>query len=85
MVCHCINYTTFLTTAFCYVPCILISAYLVLTEQVKLRYDPYTLEPADNDRTYFQAQMVLHMTVVFSALVHHYLVQKDLLILTIEK
>jgi hypothetical protein len=82
---HCINYSPFLTSISVIPLIVLPSMYLSLQAQVKIRYDPYTREPAVNDSSYTSTQMSQIFIILFFTLIHHYLCQRDLLILTIEK
>ena len=82
---HCVNYNTYRLTLILYALITLPFAYASLFYQVKIKYDPYTTVPLSEDREYFQSQMFLYCLILVAFTAHHYLVQRDLIIITIEK
>lgn len=52
---HCLNYNTYRLTLILYALITLPFAYVSLTYQVKIRYDPYTTASLSEDEEYFQS------------------------------
>lgn len=82
---HSINYTPFLTTLIMYPLIYLLSAYFMLKKQIETRLDPYTGEPLADDTEYTSYMLANYCVIVFITIVHQYLIQRDLLIITIVK
>lgn len=87
LITHSLNYNNFLTSLFLMPPIILCSYYSQLVAQVQLYTDPYTLEPLDETgKSSFVENKLTEMIMMVSLVsVHHYLIQRDLSIIVIEK
>lgn len=87
LTCHCINYNNFLTSVFILPPMLLSSYYTQLIAQVELYTDPYTQEPFDEagKSSFIQNKLTDMFMMIALMTVHHYLIQRDLSIIVIEK
>ena len=82
---HCLDYNTFMTTTIVNFCVALPLIYKVVIESVRNKYDPYTKEPLYDDTEFIQSQFFLYILYFLVTTAHHYLVQRDLMIITIEK
>lgn len=80
-----INYNTFLSTAISVPLIVMPCTYIVNLAASEMRFDPYTKEPLAGDSAYISSQMSINFLIVTFVVINHYLCQKDLLSLTIEK
>ena len=85
VVVHCVDYNTFRASLIFSCLLVLPIQWIILKEQVKIKYDPYTLEPLANNNEYFESQFFLTLLYIFTTVYHQYLVQRDLIVITIEK
>jgi hypothetical protein len=80
-----INYDTFLSTAIAFPLVTLPTVYLSQRALMDIKFDAYTKESLQGDSTAIQGELSLFISLLFFVLINHYLTQRDLLILTIEK
>jgi hypothetical protein len=91
--CHCSNYNTFVQTVVLNLIILIPSVYYMAQAQLSIRYDPYPEINEDGtyyfkrviETDYLGSQMWLYIAVYLAFCMHHYLIQKDLLTITIEK
>ena len=85
IICQCLNYTPFLATLILY-PLICIPArYLELMKNVEEEVNPYTKEPLKENTSYFSQMLVSYSMIVSFVILMHYLVQKNLLHMSMSK
>jgi hypothetical protein len=72
--CHCLDYNSFKTTLILNTIITLPFVYIILKEQVKLRFDPYTTESQALDKEYFSSQLFMYVLYLVATTSHHYLV-----------
>jgi hypothetical protein len=80
-----LNYTPFLTTLIMYPLFLIPTAHLMLSKQMEIMHDPYTGLPVKDDADWLNLQWGFVFFLINYSLVTHYLRQRDLLSLTIEK
>lgn len=88
LVAHTLNYDTFLVTVLLQPSIVLLSYLGQLLVQVELWTDPYTAEPLESaDKKFdFVFTKMTNMAIVVSALTwHHYLTQRNMALIVIEK
>lgn len=81
------NYNTFLTNLLVMPLMIIISYYCQLLQQVELWTDPYTVEKytEQGKQDFILYKMLTMVSVVFMFQISHYLTQRDMSIVVIEK
>ena len=82
---HSINYNSFFTTLLFTPVCFISSYYAQLVVQAKMWNDPYTLEKLEDHDVFIGDEIFKMISLVLLLLAHHYLVQKNLVMIVIEK
>jgi len=66
VVVHCVDYNTFRASLIFSCLLVLPIQWIILKEQVKIKYDPYTLEPLADNNEYFESQFFLTLLYIFT-------------------
>lgn len=80
-----INYTSWRTSFF--LNMLVVLPMLVYSQKllIELRFDPYSKEPQKDDPGFLNTKAVQAIIIIFFVTIGHYLRQRDLLIITIQK